>query len=510
MISQIPFVVFITFITLSFSFFLFIKQKRKTITNSRRLPPGPKKLPVIGNLHQLGNLPHRSLQNLSKTYGDLMFLQLGSVPTLVVSSPNMAQEIFKNHDLIFSGRPPLYAVKRITYDLSDISFAPYGDHWREVRKIVVLELMTVKRVQSFANIRAEEVALMIDSIKSSGRNPVDLSSLVFSLSNNVVSRVAFGTTNCIDRDKNNRFQEILQEIQQLLGEFNLADYFPGMDWINKFNGVDNRLKKYFGDLDKFFDKVIQEHVDPRRSKSDEEDIIDVLLRIQKDPFETIKLKDEQLKGVIVDLFIAGTETSAATIVWTMTELIRNPEIKQKAQQEVRKIAKGKPEVEESDLPKLTYLKLIIKESLRLHPPTPLLLPRETTQSCTIGSKNYFIPAKTRVFFNATTISKDPRFWEDPERFWPDRFMNGEIDFRGQSFELLPFGAGRRGCPGINFAVSLVELVLANLLLRFDWGLEEGIEMKDIDMEEAVGITTHKKTPLRLVAHEVAKEEKKCL
>ncbi|PIN27030.1 Cytochrome P450 CYP2 subfamily [Handroanthus impetiginosus] len=487
MIFEIPFVLFITFTTLSLSFFLFIKQKRKNIMNSRRLPPGPKKLPVIGNLHQLGNLPHRSLQNLSKTYGDLMFLQLGSVPTLVVSSPNMAQEIFKNHDLIFSGRPPLYAVKRITYDLSDISFAPYGDHWREVRKIVVLELMTVKRVQSFANIRAEEVALMIDSIKSSGRNPVDLSSLVFSLSNNVVSRVSFGTTNCIDRD-----------------------YFPGMDWINKFNGVDNRLKKYFGDLDKFFDKVIQEHVDPRRSKSDEEDIIDVLLRIQKDPFETIKLKDEQLKGVIVDLFIAGTETSAATIVWTMTELIRNPEIKQKAQQEVRKIAKGKLEVEESDLPKLKCLKLIIKESLRLHPPTPLLLPRETTQSCTIGSKNYFIPAKTRVFFNATTISKDPRFWEDPERFWPDRFMNGEIDFRGQNFELLPFGAGRRGCPGINFAVSLVELVLANLLLRFDWGLEEGIEVKDIDMEEAVGITMHKKTPLRLVAHEVAKEEKKCL
>ncbi|PIN27047.1 Cytochrome P450 CYP2 subfamily [Handroanthus impetiginosus] len=510
MISQILFVLFITFITLSFSFFLFIKQKRKTITNSRRLPPGPKKLPVIGNLHQLGNLPHRSLQNLSKTYGDLMFLQLGSVPTIVVSSPNMAQEIFKNHDLIFSGRPPLYAVKRITYDLSNISFAPYGDYWREVRKILVLELMTVKRVQSFENIRAEELALMIDRIKSSGRNPVDLSSLAFSLSNNVVSRVAFGTANYIDRGENNRFQEILHGIQQLVGEFNLADYFPGMAWINKFNGVDKRLKKYFGDLDRFFDKVIEEHVDQRSSKSDEEDIIDVLLRIQKDPFETIQLKNEQLKGVLLDVFIAGTDTSTATIIWTMTELIRNPEIKLKAQQEVRKIAKGKPKVEESDLPKLTYLKLIIKESFRLHPPTPLLVPRETTQNCTIGSKSYFIPAKTRVFFNATAISKDPRSWEDPERFWPERFMKGEIDFRGQNFELLPFGAGRRGCPGINFAVSLVELALANLLLRFDWGLEEGIKVKDIDMEEAVGIIMHKKTPLRLVAQEVVEDEEKCL
>ncbi|PIN27046.1 Cytochrome P450 CYP2 subfamily [Handroanthus impetiginosus] len=502
MISQIPLVLFITFLTLSFSFFLFIKQKRKKIMNTRRLPPGPRKLPVIGNLHQLGNLPHRSLQNLSKIYGDLMFLQLGSVPTLVVSSPNMAQEIFKNHDLIFSGRPSLYVIKRLTYDLSSISFAPYGDYWREVRKIVVLELMTVKRVQSFANIRAEEVALMIDRITSSGRNPVDLSSLAFSLSNNIVCRVAFGSTNCIDRAESNRFQEILHEIQQLEGEFNLADYFPGMDWINKFNGVDRRLKKYFEDLDRFFDKVIEEHVDPRRSKSDEEDIIDVLLQIQKDPFQTIKLKDEQLKGVLMDIFVAGTDTSAATIVWTMTELIRNPKIKQKAQQELRKIVKGESKVVESDLPKLTYLKLIIKESFRLHPPAPLLVPRETTQSCTIGSKNYFIPAKTRVLFNATTISKDPGFWEDPERFWPERFMNAEIDFRGQHFELLPFGAGRRGCPGINFALSVVELALANLLFRFDWELEEGIEVEDIDMEEAVGITMHKKTPLRLVANEV--------
>ncbi|PIN23066.1 Costunolide synthase [Handroanthus impetiginosus] len=314
MISQIPFILFITFITLSFSFFLSMKLKRKNIMKTRRLPPGPRKLPIIGNLHQLGNLPHRSLQNLSKAYGDLMFLQLGSIPALVVSSPNMAQEIFKNHDLIFSGRPPLYAIKRFTYDLSSISSAPYGDYWREVRKIVVLELMTVKRVQSFANIRAEEVALMIDRIKSSGRSAVDLSSLEFSLSNNIVSRVALGTTNCIDRGKNNRFQEILHEIQQLAGEFNLADFFPGMDWINKFNGVDKRMKKYFEDLDTFFDKVIEEHVDPRRSKSDEEDIIDVLLRIQKDPFQTIKLKDEHLKGVLVDVFVAGTDTSAATIV----------------------------------------------------------------------------------------------------------------------------------------------------------------------------------------------------
>ncbi|KAI3454388.1 hypothetical protein Pfo_011051 [Paulownia fortunei] len=490
---EILFMLFISLIT----FYLLMKKKGKD-TNTRRLPPGPKRLPIIGNLHQLGKLPHRSLQNLSKTYGDLLFLQLGLVPTLVVSSPDRAREIFKNHDLVFSGRPPLYALKRFSYDFSSITVAPYGEYWRELRKIVVLELMIAKRVQSFGNIRVEEVALMVDRIASTAPNPVDLSSLAFSLSNNVVCRAAFGTMNPVDHGKSSKFQEILHETQHLVGEFNVADYFPGLAWINKFNGVDKRLNKNFRDLDGFFDKVIQQHVDPMRPNSDGEDIVDVLLRIQKDSNQTIPLKDEQLKGVILDVFVAGTDTSAATIVWTMAELIRNPIVKEKAQQEVRKVAKGKTKVEETDLPKLTYLKLVMKESLRLHPPAPLLVPRETTEDCTIDNK-YEIPAKTRVFFNAAGISTDPGYWENPERFWPERFMNSQIDFRGQHFELLPFGAGRRGCPGINFSISLVELALANLLFGFDWELPKGMTAKDLDMEEAIGITMHKKTPLCLIA-----------
>ncbi|KAL0341615.1 UNVERIFIED_CONTAM: cytochrome [Sesamum calycinum] len=499
MSSEIPLVVlFITLLLL-----LMMKKKRQVIT--RRLPPGPKKLPIIGNLHQLGKLPHRSLQNMSKRFGDLMFLQLGSVPALVVSSPDVAREIFKNHDLIFSGRPPLYTAKRFTYNLSSISLAPYGEYWREVRKILVLELMTVKRVESFGQVRVQEVALAMERITNNAPNVVDLSSLMFSLSNNVVCRVAFSMMNPSDVRNSSRFQEILAEAQHLMGEFNVADYFPWMGWVNKFNGVDRRLEKNFRDLDRFFDQVIEEHLDPKRPESDNEDIIDVLLRIQKDPNQAINLSDEQLKGVLIDIFVAGTDTSTATIIWTMAELMRNPHVKQKAQQELRQAAKGKTKIQESDLPNLPYLKLVIKESLRLHPPAPLLVPRETTKSCTIAATaadSYDVPAKTRVFFNCTAMSADPAYWEDPEKFWPERFMDRQVDFRGQHFELLPFGAGRRGCPGINFAVSLVELALANLLFCFDWELPEGMSAEDVDMEEAPGITMHKKTPLCLVASPV--------
>lgn len=197
------------------------------------------------------------------------------------------------------------------------------------------------------------------------------------------------------------------------------------------------------------------------------------------------------------MFIAGTDTSAATLVWTMTELIKKPSILTKAQNEVRQVAKGKQMVEESDIPKLIYLKSVLKESFRLLPPVPLLLPRETMDEFTIGS--YRIPSRTRVFINAKSIGTDPKYWENPNEFRPERFLNSSVDFSGQHFELMPFGIGRRGCPGINFGVALVEIALANLLHRFDWRLPQGMTIDDLDMEEATGITTHKKIPLCLVA-----------
>ncbi|KAG8388527.1 hypothetical protein BUALT_Bualt02G0134800 [Buddleja alternifolia] len=272
--------------------------------STRRLPPCPKMLPIIGNLHQLGKLPHRSLKNLSKIYGDLMFLQLGSVPTLVVSSADMAREIFKTHDRVFSGRPLMYAAKKLSYNRCDITFAPYGDLWRETRKIVVLELMTAKRVQSFEVIRIQEVTLMINRI-AQATNPVNLSEFALSLSSNVVLSVAFGTMGSVDgeRDGHSRkFHKIIHEIEYLLGEFNVADYFPKLAWVNKFNGLDKRLDNSFHELDTFLEKVIEEHLDPNRPKSHHKDMVDVLLQIQKDPNQAITLTKEHIKAVLMVCF----------------------------------------------------------------------------------------------------------------------------------------------------------------------------------------------------------------
>ncbi|KAL7222700.1 hypothetical protein ACSBR1_024405 [Camellia fascicularis] len=256
-------------------------------------------------------------------------------------------------------------------------------------------------------------------------------------------------------------------------------------------------EKNFKELDKYYDQMIEEHLDTNRPKLEHEGFVDVLLRLQKDPTQEIALGNEHIKGVLTDMFIAGTDTSSAILVWTMTELVKNPSVMKKSQDEVRSVAKEKPKVEESDLSKLTYLKMVIREGLRLHPRVPLLAPRETTERCMVGG--YKIPSKARVLVNVKVIGMDLADWENPSEFRPERFADGSVDFRGRNFELLPFGAGRRSCPGINFAVPLIELALANLLHRFNWALPEGMREEDVDMDEAFGLTMHKKIPLCLIA-----------
>lgn len=476
--------------------FLLLMQRRN-VAEKRKLPPGPFRLPLIGNLHQLRGLPHRSFQGLSDKYGPLMLLQLGSVLSVVISSADMAREIFKSHDLIFSSRPVMYAAKKLSYGCIDIAFSPYGQYWRDIRKIAVLELLSAKKVQSFEHVRKEEVAHMMALIASSSNGLVDLSEELGFVVNNIVCRVAFGRKFEKTNNRKKGFQAFLQDTQDLLGGFRVGDLFPWLGWIHKLDGLDTKLEKTFWKMDKFYNEIIEEHLNPDRPKHEVEDLVDVMLRVQRDPSQDITLTTDHIKGVIMDVFVAGTDPASATLVWTITELIRNPSVMKKLQDDLREVVGVKEVVEESDLPRMKYLKVVLKEAMRLHPPAPLPAPRETTKSCVI--QGYHIPAKTRVFINAKSIASDPRTWENPEQFLPERFLDKPMDFQGTDYEFVPFGIGRRGCPGMNFAVVLMELVLANLLHGFNWELPPGVEREDVDMKEAFGLTTFKKVPLCLIA-----------
>ena len=195
--------------------------------------------------------------------------------------------------------------------------------------------------------------------------------------------------------------------------------------------------------------------------------------------------------------MAATDTSAAASVWAITALMKHPRVMKRAQEEIRNTFGNKGFIEEHDVQKLSYLKAVVKETLRLYLPAPLLVLRETNKDSILDG--YEIAAKTIVYVNAWAIHRDPEAWKDPEVFYPERFLESDVDFKGNHFEFIPFGAGRRICPGLTMGVTNVELVVANLLYAFDWELPQGMKKEDIDTEVLPGITQHKKNPLCLVA-----------
>ncbi|CAM8939883.1 unnamed protein product [Rhodiola kirilowii] len=223
-----------------------------------------------------------------------------------------------------------------------------------------------------------------------------------------------------------------------------------------------------------------------------------LLRVQKEHVQSgaTWFTMDNIKGALLNIFLAGVDTGAITVVWAMTELVKNPSAMKKAQDEIRCLMADKDRVSEQDLESLEYLKMVLKETLRLHPPAPLLLPKQTTANTQV--LGYHIKAGTRVYINAWAIGRDPKTWEKPDKFSPERFEDCPIDYKGQNFELIPFGGGRRMCPGINMGMSTVQLSLANMLFSFDWKLPEGMTREDISMEEGTGLTSYKKIPLKLV------------
>lgn len=471
------------------------KKQRRTNLN---LPPSPPKLPIIGNLHQLGSMPHLSLQQLSKKYGPIIYLQLGEVPTIVISSARLAKEALRTNDPALSSRPQLFSAKHLFYNCTDVVFSPYSEYWRQIRKICTLELLSAKRVQSYRFVREEEVEHLVDRVaESSYPGSTNLTRILGLYANSVLCRIAFDRdfTQGGDYDQQG-FQELLEEYQVLLGGFSVGDFFPSMDFVQKLSGIEGRLKNTFRRFDNIFNQLIKEHLNPE-SRRNHKDLVAVLLDVQQNDNAEITLTMDNIKGIILDMFAAGTDTTFITLDWAMTELMLNPRARERAQAEIRSIVKDKRFVSENDIPQLHYMRAVVKETFRLHPPAPVLVPREAMENITIDG--YDIPAKARLFVNAWAIGRDPKSWENPTIFEPERFMNSNIDYKGKDFELIPFGAGRRICPAIAFSTATVELALAQLLHSFDWELPPGVEAKDLDLTEAFGITMHRISPLIVVA-----------
>ncbi|KAK9668241.1 hypothetical protein RND81_13G044000 [Saponaria officinalis] len=466
--------------------------------NSKTLPPGPPQLPVFGNLFSLGNKPHVALAELSKTYGPLIMLRLGRVPTVVISSSTMAKEALQKNDISFSTRNVLDAVSAHKHNENSVAWLPSGPEWRNLRKICDSQVFSTSRLEASQSLRRNKVKYLLSYVEkcSESGEAVDFNQAAFITTLNLLSSTFFSMdmgdpTSEFARE----FRVTIRGIMEEIGKSNPADYFPILKIIDP-QGIKKRTEYHFGKMLDLFNNMIEQRLKGERPSdaTQDNDVLDALLGIDQEKAEEIP--NSQIPYLLMDLFAAGTDTTTTSLEWAMSELIRNPEKMKKAQAELHEVIGKGNSLEEQDVTRLPYLQAIVKETFRLHPPVPLLLPRKMDSDVRLF--NYTVPKNAQVLVNAWAIGRDPETWKNAESFEPERFMGSKIDVKGRDFDLIPFGAGRRICPGLPLAIRMLHLMLGSLVHGFDWKLEGGLSPEKLDMEEQFGLTSEKLHRLRAI------------
>ncbi|KAL8546586.1 hypothetical protein ACS0TY_006349 [Phlomoides rotata] len=469
-----------------------------------QLPPGPNGLPFLGSLITIGSRPHESVSHLAKIYGPLMTLKLGFINVVVVSSPEMSMEILQKHDLQLSGRQvPDAVTAEYGYRLA-LPWLPIGPQWRKLRKIFNTHISTPHKLDSLQDLRHKVMERMTRRIIEAGEDSIDIGGIVFDSVTHFLSHSVF-SIDILDpsSDAMKQLQRLIANIMVLSAKPNVTDYFP---FLRPFDvqGIRRKISKSYDRLHQLIDDMIDRRMHQRKScrgshEAAAADILDVLLDFtQVEGHEGLTLLDVKL--LITEIYIAGTDTTTTTIEWAMSELIRNPTVQLKLKQELNeKIELGK-RVQEKDILQLPYLTAVIKETMRLHPISPFLLPHQAEQQ--VELQGFTIPKDTPIWVNFWSISRDPTYWDEPTRFIPERFLTSDMNFRGSNFSFTPFSAGRRTCPGLNLATRMVSLLLATLLHSFDWKLPEGVTPDAMDMTDMFGITLKKAQPLSLIPSKI--------
>ncbi|CAL4927458.1 unnamed protein product [Urochloa decumbens] len=495
---------------LSFLFLIAIHRflSRRHSKSSKQPPPGPLAVPVLGHLHLLEKPFHHSLARLAARYGPVFSLRLGSRDAVVVSSGEHARECLIEHDVTFASRPHFPTMSLMTYGGSTIANCPYGPRWRLLRRVAAVHLLSARRVSAMLPAVAAEVRAMVRRVcraaacAPGGAARVQLRRRLFELSlSALMETVARTKTSRAEDDADTdmspearEFKESMDVLMPLLGAANTWDYVPMLRWFDVF-GVKKKIAAAVSTRDALFRRLI----DTERQRmldggdgdvvmgSEEENtsMIAVLLSLQKSEPETYS--DNMIMSMCYSMFTAGTETTAGTIEWAMSLLLNHPNVLKKAQAEMDAAVGTSRLVSPDDVPRLGYLQCILDETLRLYPAVPLLVPHESTADCTVGG--HYVPSGTLLIVNAYTIHRDPAVWTDPAAFRPERFQDGSAEGR----LLLPFGMGRRRCPGDTLSLRTLGLVLGTLIQCFDWETVGGAD--EVDMAEGVGITLPRAVPL---------------
>uniref|UniRef100_I1QJZ9 Cyt-P450 monooxygenase n=1 Tax=Oryza glaberrima TaxID=4538 RepID=I1QJZ9_ORYGL len=465
----------------------------------RRLPPGPTPLPVIGNVLSLSGDMHHELARLAREqYGPVMTLKLGLVTAVVVSSPDAAREAFTKHDRRLAARtvPDISRARGLTG--RSMIWLPSSDpRWKTLRSAVATHFFSPRSLTAARGVRERKVRDIVNYFAGHAAEVIDVSEAVYGGVINIVSN-AFFSADVVDVGKESAhgLRETLEDIILAIAKPNVSDLFPflrRLDLQGWRRWAEKRYDKVFGILD---DKINSRLADADADASTKKhgDFLDSLLELMS----AGKIACDDVTTVMFDAFGARIDTISNTVVWAMAELLRNPSIMAKVRAEMEDVLAGKKTIEENDTEKLSYLRAVIKEAMRLHPVAPILLPhRAAEDGVEIGG--YAVPKDSTVIFNVWAIMRDPTAWERPEEFMLERFLQrAEVDFRGKDFEFIPFGAGRRLCPGLPMAERVVPFILASLLHAFEWRLPVGVAAETLDLSEKFTTVNALVTPLKAI------------
>lgn len=459
-------------------------------------------MPFVGNLNDIAPVRFRCFWEWSKKYGPIMSVWFGATLNVVISSADLAKEVLKDKDQQLAARNRTRAANLFSRNGQDLIWADYGPHYVKVRKVCTLELFTPRRLEALRPLREEEVAAMVETIfkdcggKGGEEKAITLKKYLSAVAFNNITRIAFGKR-FVDNDgkmdpQGLEFKEIISQGMKLGASIKISEFIPWIRWM--FPLQSEEFLKHGTRRDNLTRVIMQEHTLERETSGGaKQHFVDALLTLQKQ----YDLTETHVIGLLWDMITAGMDTTAISVEWAMAELVRNPRVQQKAQEELDRVIGMETVVREIDFSKLPYLQCVVKESLRLHPPTPLMLPHKATEDVKVGG--YDVPKGTVVHVNVWAIARDAAIWKDPLLFWPERFLEEDVDIKGHDYRLLPFGAGRRVCPGAQLGLNLVQLMLARLLHQFSWLPPEGLKIDDIDMRERPGVVTFMAKPLETIA-----------
>ncbi|KAL8225030.1 hypothetical protein R6Q57_017587 [Mikania cordata] len=499
------------FLCLSLSVLIF--RHKTSNKKSERIKPAAAPepsgaLPFVGHLHHLhGPEPvARILGKMADHYESIFSLRLGSQRAIVVSSWQMVKECFTTNDRNFATRPNMAVSRYMGYNSAVFALAPSGPYWREIRKLVVLELLTSQRLEKHKNVRESEVRYLVNELYLSSlkteRVVLNMTKWFEHVTFNIIVRMLAGKRFASDGGNNEDLQvkEAIKKGLYLSGVFVVSDVIPCLEWMD-IGGHVKAMKEAAKELDIVLGKWVDEHVDQKSNGCDESDkdsdFIDVMLStLSKDADQLFGHQRETIiKATTLILILTGSESTAETLTWALSLLLNHPHILKAAQKELDVHVGRHKWVQESDTKKLTYLQAIVKETLRMYPPGPLAGPHQAIEDCNIGG--YHVTKGTRLIVNIWKLHRDPHVWSDPDVFRPERFLeeHSKTSYYGQNFEYIPFSSGRRMCPAASFALEVIHLTLARLLQGFDLSTPMG---KDVDLSEGLGIALPKVKPLEVV------------